>query len=713
MKRILFCLMALVALASPVRAYYLFEISGPVEGVCYGSTYTLNGVSYKIYACCDVIPMYAWHDIIQPLKFVAFITSLDDVTTEECVIPASFEHTGISFATGPIVINGVLDYRYIWATSPRDPGTGGVPANVLPSTVEVWGFSSYFNSSTYGNCSNSEIKSLRFEGELRTKEETVMVYDNAATVEFFNAYPSSSGEYLYKRSGVAEGKFNFTEYGKLSLSNMETLAFNTLSGTGVYNLSYYPKLTDVYFTSTEPYDTSMPRFEYVSDKTAHLTNEAYAAYRPDDTSDYFANFKQVLPESVDVVLSVEDGAYVQLGEQLYAEGEYAVTVATPEPLSFFMCDGFPSRAWVNGRDVSADLTYVDFLINDFETYEYAIPAAQLRPTMYVRCRANDELIHFEDAAVEALCVASWDTNGDGRLSKLEACNVSSLGETFKGNTDIQTFPELQLFTSLRTIDANAFNGCTSLESIVLPKSVTKIDAAAFFTCTALTDIVMPSALETIGNRAFASCSSLEHIDIPSKVKSFGTSAFAGCRSLKSFTFPASVKNGGMAMFDGCDALAAIIVDEDNTIINSRGGCNAVMYGTSLMAGCKNTRIPEGTTDIGRQAFSGIKTLTSIDIPASVTSISPGAFYGCSGLTTVISHVVEPFTIGGIAFSGVAPDCRLIVPYGTRQKYIDAGWTQAMFPGGIVEMDTSFDINGDGRVTIADVTTLVNQLLNGN
>lgn len=189
MKRILFCLMALVALASPVRAYFLYEISGPVEGVCYGSTYTLNGVSYKIYACCDAIPVYAWHDIIQPLKFVAFITSLDDVTTEECVIPASFEHTGISFATGPIVINGVLDYRYIWTTSPRDPGTGGNPANVLPSTVEVWGFSSYFNSSTNGDCSNSEIKSLRFEGELRTKEETVMVYDNAATVEFFNEYP--------------------------------------------------------------------------------------------------------------------------------------------------------------------------------------------------------------------------------------------------------------------------------------------------------------------------------------------------------------------------------------------------------------------------------------------------------------------------------------------------------------------------------------------
>ena len=41
MKRILSCLMALVALASPVRAYFLYEISGPVEGVCYGSTYTL------------------------------------------------------------------------------------------------------------------------------------------------------------------------------------------------------------------------------------------------------------------------------------------------------------------------------------------------------------------------------------------------------------------------------------------------------------------------------------------------------------------------------------------------------------------------------------------------------------------------------------------------------------------------------------------------
>ena len=46
-------------------------------------------------------------------------------------------------------------------------------------------------------------------------------------------------------------------------------------------------------------------------------------------------------------------------------------------------------------------------------------------------------------------------------------------------------------------------------------------------------------------------------------------------------------------------------------------------------------IKEGTTSIGRSAFSDCTGLTSITIPESVTSIEISAFYGCTGLTDVI------------------------------------------------------------------------------
>ncbi|MBR4365713.1 MAG: serine/threonine protein kinase, partial [Bacteroidaceae bacterium] len=58
------------------------------------------------------------------------------------------------------------------------------------------------------------------------------------------------------------------------------------------------------------------------------------------------------------------------------------------------------------------------------------------------------VIDFADPAVEALCVANWDTNHDGELSFNEAAAVTDLGEVFKGNTEITSFDELQYFTGL-------------------------------------------------------------------------------------------------------------------------------------------------------------------------------------------------------------------------------------------------------------------------
>ena len=58
-------------------------------------------------------------------------------------------------------------------------------------------------------------------------------------------------------------------------------------------------------------------------------------------------------------------------------------------------------------------------------------------------------------------------------------------------------------------------------------------------------------------------------------------------------------------------------------------------------------------------------------------------------------------------------CVLYVPKGKTSVYQAAGWTTSLFRGGIVEMDepaSPGDVNGDGQITIADVTKLVNIIL---
>lgn len=47
---------------------------------------------------------------------------------------------------------------------------------------------------------------------------------------------------------------------------------------------------------------------------------------------------------------------------------------------------------------------------------------------------SDGYVSFQDSAAEALALAAWDTDGDGRLSYAEAKAITSLGSAFKGQT---------------------------------------------------------------------------------------------------------------------------------------------------------------------------------------------------------------------------------------------------------------------------------------
>ena len=233
-------------------------------------------------------------------------------------------------------------------------------------------------------------------------------------------------------------------------------------------------------------------------------------------------------------------------------------------------------------------------------------------------------ISFADANVKAICVANWDTNGDGELSYAEAAAVTDLGQVFRENTEITSFEELQYFIGLTSISSYAFYNCSNLSgSLYIPNSVT-----------------------TIGDYAFIGCSGFTgSLNIPNSVTTIGVSAFRGCSGFTgSLTIPNSVTTISNYAFYGCSGFTGSLTIPNSVTTIS----NYAFYGCSGFTG--SLTIPNSVTTIGNEAFSGCSGFTgSLTIPNSVISIESGAFSNCSGFTGNLTIGNSVTTIGYAAF----------------------------------------------------------------
>ena len=191
------------------------------------------------------------------------------------------------------------------------------------------------------------------------------------------------------------------------------------------------------------------------------------------------------------------------------------------------------------------------------------------------------------------------------------------------------------------------------------------------------------------------------------VTSIGWSAFSDCSGLTSISIPEGVTSIGGSAFEGCSGLTTIKVDSNNKKYDSRNNCNAIIdkETNTLIAGCKNTIIPEGVTSIGWSAFSGCSGLTSITIPEGVTSIGWGAFEGCSGLTSI--NIPKGVTsIESFAFY----DCDDLTIYGTAGSYVETYAKEESIPFVIIQSACNYgDLNNDNKIDSKDILLMKKKL----
>ncbi len=278
---------------------------------------------------------------------------------------------------------------------------------------------------------------------------------------------------------------------------------------------------------------------------------------------------------------------------------------------------------------------------------------------FVGLKLNFNWLNFGTEAAAADALAESGTCGTDASYTFDAetglLTISGTGKIsdkmFLGNESIKSVIIKEGITS---VGNSVFEGCTNLTSAIIPNSVSEIGYSMFYQCKNLTSVVLPDKISVIGKGMFEECFSLTDVTLPEGLTSIGMGAFKYCESLTNITIPAGVTSIGAYGFSGCSGLSQITVDENNTVYDSRGNCNAIIEtaANKLLFGCKNTVIPNGITTIGQDSFSYCSGLTSIIIPNSVTYIDAGAFYGCSGLKELTMPCSANFYNDSTPFGGI-------------------------------------------------------------
>ena len=319
---------------------------------------------------------------------------------------------------------------------------------------------------------------------------------------------------------------------------------------------------------------------------------------------------------------------------------------------------------------------------------------QTQGSTLVKYRGTEERVTIPDT-VEVVGESAFENNQKVQFVVIPKSVKRLDAYVFWGCNNLE---EVVLGKGLTAVDEYSFAGCTGLKQITIPENIQSIDAQAFAGCVNLTDIYIPATVTGIAEDAFLNCDNVTiHADEGSVAAQFAqklaeqksrdplvtaapvqTPTAVSGPDTQATTEPVSTATPapaatpvpgnvlGSTIIVGNHALVMVHPGEekvqqgytepeagqetgeeqDITAETENGKVPEWMYYRNQSVGA--VTIPEGTTEIGRFAFSR-SSLRTVTIPEGVTVIDYAAFYHCDNLDNVILPDTVN-TVGAKAFT---------------------------------------------------------------
>lgn len=268
-------------------------------------------------------------------------------------------------------------------------------------------------------------------------------------------------------------------------------------------------------------------------------------------------------------------------------------------------------------------------------------------------------------------------------------------------------------STVTDIGYGSFSGCAKLTGVDIPNTVTTLKSEAFFNCSQLESVTIGSGVTTISQYAFAYCSKLKEFTIPNTVTTIEHNAFYQCTGLVSVVIGSGVSTIGSSAFHICNKLTSVTVlrqippslvgDWVDFTFSNRA--NATLY---VPYGCKSnyesvnywkefkviSELPQPRLPMPTITFADGK-LSFADEVEGVTFL-----YGIYQQYEQTTSSTEP-----IAF----PFNHVYIVQALAMK---EGWLNSGIAEITVDLsDLKGDANGDGIISIADITIILENILN--